>query len=306
MSAHQPINLPPSPQNPGGPRHPDPADLALYAMQLLSGDEAATIAHHVETCAPCREELGRILSDLAACALTVDLESPSADSRDRLLKQVAREKKFVPIAEAPVSVPVPVPVKPTIAPFGRSGSVLSMEDRQPKPTVIRSTFAWAGWGVAAALAVAVSFLYGDRRALKENLAAENGQIQRLNASAASSHQLMDALTDPRAVRVSLTAKPQPKSGPRGGVTYNPEKGTLVFLASDMDPLQTYKTYELWVIPQDGSPPLPAGTFHPDEQGNASVIMPDLPKGVAAKAFGVTIEDNGGSQKPTLPIIMAGS
>ena len=68
MSAHQPIDLPPSRPNPGGPRHPDPADLALYAMQLLSGDEAATIAHHVETCTPCHEELGRILSDVAACA----------------------------------------------------------------------------------------------------------------------------------------------------------------------------------------------------------------------------------------------
>jgi len=34
-------------------------------------------------------------------------------------------------------------------------------------------------------------------------------------------------------------------------------------------------------------------------------MPDLPKGVEAKGFGVTIEDEGGSQTPTKPIIMAG-
>jgi hypothetical protein len=307
MSAPQsnqpPINRP-GPVSPSGTHHPDPADLTLYAMQLLTGEQADAIAHHLETCAPCREELARIFGDLAACALTVDIETPAAASRERLLKQVGREKKIVPIAQAQ-PLPQATP-QPAVATFGRTGSVLSMESRQPKPPASRSALAWAGWGVAAALAVAVSFLYGDRRALKEDLSAENGQIQRLNASAASSHQLMDALTDPRAVRVTLTAKPQPKSGPRGGVTYNPDKGTLVFLASDMDPLQTYKTYELWVIPQDGSAPVPAGTFHPDDQGNASVIMPDLPKGVAAKAFGVTIEDNGGSQTPTLPIIMAGS
>ena len=62
-----------------------------------------------------------------------------------------------------------------------------------------------------------------------------------------------------------------------------------------------------MIPADGSyAPIPAGTFHPDDRGNASVITPDLPKGVPAKAFGVTIEPDGGSQTPTLPIIMAGS
>ena len=37
-----------------------------------------------------------------------------------------------------------------------------------------------------------------------------------------------------------------------------------------------------------------------------VILPDLPKGVPAKSFGVTIEDSGGAQTPTMPIIMAGS
>ena len=47
-------------------------------------------------------------------------------------------------------------------------------------------------------------------------------------------------------------------------------------------------------------------FHPDESGNASVIMPPLPKGVEAKAFGVTIEDEGGADKPTLPIILVGA
>jgi hypothetical protein len=305
MSADQNanLNLAPRPVNPGGPRHPSPDDLALYAMQLLTSDEAATVSQHLEQCPPCREELARILGDLAATALTVDLESPAAPTRDRLLKQVAREKKIVSIAP---SQPAQTQSQPPIAAFGRTAPVLSIESAQPKPAASRSVLAWSGWGVAAALAVAISFLYGDRKALKENLASQNGQIQRLNASAATSHQLLDAITDPRAVRVTLTAKPLPRSGPTGGVTYNPNKGTLVFLASDLDPLQAYKTYELWIIPQDGSAPLPAGTFHPDDQGNASVIMPDLPRGVAAKAFGVTIEDDGGSQIPTMPIIMAGS
>jgi anti-sigma-K factor RskA len=84
------------------------------------------------------------------------------------------------------------------------------------------------------------------------------------------------------------------------------KGTLIFLASNLQPLQPAKTYELWLIPAgEGQNAIPAGTFHPDARGNANVIMPPLPKGVEAKAFGVTIEDEGGSATPTQPIILAG-
>jgi len=293
-------NSPLGPANPGGPRHPQPDDLALYAMQLLSPEEAAVIANHLPQCAECRDELARILGDLAAYTLTVDLEAPPELARQRLLKQVAREKKVVAAAQ-PQSAP-----QPALASFGRSGSVLSMEDAPARRSAGRAIAVWSGWAVAAALAVAVTFFYRDRKTMRDNLVVEDGVIQRLNADAAASHQLMDALTDPRAVRVTLTTKSLARSGPVGGVTYNADKGSLVFLASELDPLQPYKTYQLWIIPQAGGAPVPAGTFHPDDQGNASVVLPDLPRGIPAKAFGVTIEDDGGSQTPTLPIIMAGS
>ena len=301
MSLNQPT---PQIANPNGPRHPNLDDLVLYAMQLLTSPETAIITQHLQQCAECRAELGRIHGDLAAFASTVDLHSPAEASRQRLIQQVAREKKIVSIAQ-PQPQPQAVPAPP-IAAFGRSASVLNIEDHQPKRSAGQTILAVAGWAAAACLAVAVALQFKDRAALRNTLAAQTGQIQRLNTDAATAHQLMDALTDPKAIRVTLTTKPQPKAAPIGGVTYNPEKGTLVFLASDLDPLQTYKTYELWVIPADGTAPIPAGTFHPDDQGNASVIMPDLPKGVSAKAFGVTIEEEGGAQTPTPPIIMSGS
>jgi hypothetical protein len=196
--------------------------------------------------------------------------------------------------------------QPTLASFGRGSSSLGREAVPAKRSAGRAIVAWFGWAVAVALAVALAFLHRDRQALRENLAAQDGVIRRLNADAAASHQLMDALTDPRAVRITLVTRSQARSGPTGAVTYNADKGTLVFLASDLDPLLAYKTYELWIIPQAGGAPVPAGTFHPDDQGNASIILPDLPRGISAKAFGVTIEDEGGAQTPTLPIIMAGS
>jgi hypothetical protein len=303
MNAGQTIAFPSS----GGPQHPAPEDLTLFAMDLFSPEEAAPLARHLQSCTECRAELGRIYGDLVLTAATVDLESPSASARQRLVEQIAREKKIAGQPTQQRADPQPqasAETNPPIAAFGRSGSLFSIEDR-PKKQTGRTLVAIAGWAVAAGLAVVIALHRQDRTALDNTLSAQSAQLGRLNADAASAHKLMDAITDPQAVRVTLTANPLPKAQPIGGVTYNPNKGSLVFLASNLDPLQAYKTYELWVIPADGSAPIPAGTFHPDDQGNASLIMPTLPKGIAAKAFGITIEADGGAQTPTLPIIMSG-
>jgi anti-sigma-K factor RskA len=299
--------LPPRPwdhhlaaSHPIGPRHTDPEDLVLYAMQLITGEEAATIAQHIEHCAECSRELAHIQGDLGAYAFTAESNQPSDRARQRLLRQVSREKRVAPSASSS-SV--------TITAFGRSNSILNPVEEKPQPQrqVGRAVFAWTGWAIAAGLAVVAGLLYKDTGALRATIAANSHQVAGLTAEAARSHQLTQALTDPKAMRVTLTTKPvaKPKPEPIAGATYNADKGTLVFLASGLDPLETYKTYELWLIPADGTAPVPAGTFHPDDHGNASLIMPDLPKGVAAKGFGVTIEDEGGSQTPTQPIIMAG-
>lgn len=116
---------------------------------------------------------------------------------------------------------------------------------------------------------------------------------------------MATLTDPAAKRVILNTTPPPTPQPQGRATYVASKGALVFVANNLQPLAPAKTYELWLIPASGQAPIPAGTFQPDAAGNASLILPPLPKGVDAKAFGVTIEAAGGATKPTLPIILVG-
>lgn len=324
-------------------RHYEADDLALFAMQLLPRDEMSTMGAHVAECPVCRQQVAQLQGDLAMYGMTAEIHSPPALARERLMKQVAREKKAIPMERAPA----PVPFEPrgqsiftTPEPatsFGKgpypsqqggrgprelypsqqagreprglgTGRYLEEVEEKPKRNIIGQIFPWIGWALAAGLAVAVGNIYHERNALQNSMAAQAGQIDRLSADAASAKQLVEAMTDPSAKRYTLTkasAQPTPPQ-PQGRVTYMPDRGTLIFTASNMDPLQVYKTYELWLIPADGRDPIPAGTFHPDERGNASVIMPPLPKGVEAKAFGVTIEDDGGSQTPTMPIIMAGS
>jgi hypothetical protein len=302
-------------------------DLALFAMQLLSNEETAEVAAYLAQSAEARRELAEIQGDLATYALTADMHSPPAQARERLMRQVAREKKAIPIdrqavAEAGAAEP---------ATTGRTGSSLVSttavgdgatkenqrnmsglgsgdyltEDEPPKRGVAGRVLPWIGWAVAAGLAVATGDLYHERETLRGALTTQASQIDHLTADAAAARQVLDTMTDSSAMRVTLT-KGQPAPAPTGRVTYVANKGTLIFLANNLDQLQPAKIYELWLIPAAaGQNPIPAGTFHPDERGNASVIMPPLPKGVEAKAFGVTVEDEGGATTPTMPIILVG-
>jgi anti-sigma-K factor RskA len=166
---------------------------------------------------------------------------------------------------------------------------------------------WVGWGVAAALAIVATHFYQDREAIRASLSAQAGQIAQLSADRAQAREVVAALTDLSAQRATLTltkaaAPPQPS----GRATYLANRGTLIFLASHLDPLPAGKTYELWVIPASGAAPVPAGTFRPDARGNANVVTAKLDGVGAAKAFGITIEPSGGSSTPTMPIVLAGS
>jgi hypothetical protein len=49
----------------------------------------------------------------------------------------------------------------------------------------------------------------------------------------------------------------------------------------------------------------AGVFKPDEHGNAVMRDQNMPAGVEAKAFAITVEKEEGSDKPTSPIMFMG-
>jgi hypothetical protein len=291
MSSSKPSS--PSADPRPGTRHAGPEDLVLYALQFLAGEQAADLTHHFEHCAECLRELALVEGDLAACAFSVEPHSPPALARQRLRTQVARENR--------------VAAQPALAAFGRNRSILaSPEDEAPKRSRALTLLGWLGWILFAGLAVAGAKFYQEDAAQSARLGAQSSELERLNADSARAHQLLDALTDPDAAHVTLSAKPPAKAQPLGRVTYNRANGSLIFLADDLDPLVTGKVYELWLVPADGRNPIPAAVFHPDNHGNASVLLPTLPAGVPARNFGVSIEDEGGAQTPTPPYILAGS
>lgn len=250
-------------------------------MQGLTPEEQAEVNTHLEGCAPCRAELREILGEEALLALSVEQKPVPPGAQQRFLARIANTPQESPGAAFVRRAPEPVAAERGIG------------------------FGWLGW-VTAMVAIAFAGYFGNRSfQLQQQLNSDRADIAQLAAQAARAEELTDALTSPAAKQVTLTESKQPAQ-PVGHATYLPSKGALIFVASNLHRVPPNKTYELWLIPANGKAPMPAGLFRPDATGSASVVLPQLPPGVEAKAFGVTIEDAQGSNTPTLPIMMSGS
>lgn len=296
--------------------HIDPEDLALFALQFLSPDQNEKVRAHLQDCVICREELAQIQGELALVAGTAEMHAPPAGARDRLLQQIAREPRQQTATSSPVaeradtasqrttSPPQSQFATPAVPTFGLETQPNKLREMPRQNPALRA-LPWLGWAVAAGLAVMVTQSSRERDGLQNQIASARNQISQVTAQSDEARRLMETISDPSAQRVTLTLSKQTPV-PQGKATYVASKGALVFVANNMQPLAPAKVYELWIIPAAGTAPIAVGTFHPDAGGNASVIMPKLPQGVAAKAFGITIENEGGSTTPTMPIIMAGA
>ncbi len=78
------------------------------------------------------------------------------------------------------------------------------------------------------------------------------------------------------------------------------KDGAVVTMDGVSPPPAGKVYQMWLIPKNGSAPISQGTMD-----TAAMSKPATIKGVdAASAFAVTVEPDGGSEKPTLPPLAA--
>jgi anti-sigma-K factor RskA len=245
-------------------------DLALYALGSLEGDAVDSLERHLEECAACRQELARLEGDMALLALTTAGPSPPQRARQRLLKAIAREPRSL-------------------------------------RTVLTRRRWWTLAPVFASLVLAIFaiLLWRENARQRDRVEALRADAARTQATFEEAKHLLALLTDPSAMHVTLVAA-QSKPQPAGKAIYMPRNGALVFMASNLAPLAPAKTYELWLVPMHGEKPMPAGMFKPDPRGDAMVMMPPMTAGVEARTFAVSIEPEGGSATPTMPMVLVGS
>lgn len=259
-----------------GNQHISQEDLTLHTLQALSEGESAAVRAHLAQCAQCRAEMAEFSGDVAMIGLSVPQHPVPSGARQRFLSRIA--------GDAAVLEPA-----------------VTLEKR--KPALSFPHKGWIPWGAVAALAILAISLFVKDIALNNDLTDATGKIATLTGQSAQAQRVLDLLTSHSTQRVLLTAD-KASIEPTGRAVYLADSGSLVFQANNLKRLASDKTYELWVIPANGKP-IPAGLFRPDAAGNASVVLPPLPKGVPAKAFGVTIERAEGSDAPTAPIILSG-
>jgi anti-sigma factor RsiW len=262
--------------------HISQEDLALYAMQALSPEEALVVRMHLAECALCRAELAEVSGDLSLVAMSVEQHPVPEGARQRFLDKVSAESQSA---------------------TQQAVALLAAQEKTPRR--MTSLSAWISWVAVAALVVAVVSLNRKVTSLTEQLSEQSSAAVKLEAESLHAQQVLEVLTAPKAQRATLTASKIP-AVPTGRAVYLADRGALILQASNLEPLPEAKTYELWVIPADGASPMPAGLFRPDATGSASLVLPPLPKGIPAKAFAITIEKAEGSNVPTAPIILSGA
>lgn len=254
---------------------PSAEDLALYAMQALPAEEMAAVAAALRNNPQAQQELAQIQGDLALVALSAEQQPAPAHAFERLQARMREE----PMTTTTYDI--------SSAPARRS-----------------KWATYTPWAIAAALAIACSILGYRTASLNDALDGESRLVAQLAPKASYAQQVLEVLNAPDAQRVTLAASKTPPA-PTAHTVYLADRGALVMEASHLQPVPDDKAYELWVIPASGGAPIPAGTFRPNPQGYASVVLPRIPSGIPAKAFGITIENARGSATPTMPIILSG-
>jgi len=242
-------------------------DLALYALGTLQGEERVALEKHLEGCAGCRRELEQLRGDMALMALSTAGPVPPRRAHQRLIEAVAREPRRAAVSAK------------------------------------RSWWMVVPWVAAGALAVGLVALWLQNSNLQRTIASLQDQSAQQMAELQRARDVVSTLTATDAMRVTLVAAKTPPQ-PQGKAIYVRDRSSLIFLASNLQALPPLKAYELWLIPTSGAP-IPAGVFKPDAHGSAVVVEPPLPPGVQAKAFAITVEPEGGSSAPTLPVVMLG-
>jgi len=244
-------------------------DLDLYALGALESEEAQELASHLEVCPECTQKLKEAHARVALLALAAPSQEAPRRVKERLLRQIA----------------------------GR---------RAEQPPARRALFwRWAAPALAAVLlvlAVWVVALRTENSELYRQVRGLEGKQQTMEAELTRARAVLELLTAPDTAKVTLVAG-EAHPAPQGKVFYHPQKG-LLFYVANLPALPSGKTYQLWLVPTQGNP-ISAGTFQTDTHGNGEVLLPQLPAGVAAKAFAVTVEPAGGVPQPTGPKVLVG-
>jgi len=249
---------------------------SLHVLGALSAEETRAFETELRQNAELRKLVAELNAVTDVVAGSVPLVTPPPALRQKVLAEIDRQEKIVPLVQ---------------------------------PVAEKSSFAWLPWAIAACLAIfcglqnlSLNSLHSQVNVLirtAEALQNTTNDLQnalaelRQNNNLANVHvAVLGALLadEPKAVAVSL---------------WDDKNQTGEFVGQSLTPLPKDKDYQLWVIDPQYATPVDAGVFQVDDQGKVRVqFKAKQPIKTAAK-FAVTREAKGGSPTPKGTMVLIG-
>jgi len=277
---------------------------ALYALGAMSQSEASSFSAHLsEGCPACRSELDEFEMVVASLAFSPPQASPSPYLRDVLCARIEREAQDPP--ERTGASIISFPERSVAGPTGAAQPLWSWKTVLP-------------WAVAASFlfAFAVSFVAWrlDRRdltaqdslhqqeassALEDNLQLRE-KLKRESARTDELNQINAVLATGQWRTLTLAGQePAPSGSAR---VYWDVKSNRWVVTADLPPAPAGKTYQLWFLTADAK--ISAGLINPDQNGHGFAVVP-FPANTRLEGAAITLEPEGGSPQPTMPIYAFG-
>lgn len=269
---------------------------ALYALGALSQHEARAFESHLrEGCLACEQELKEfehVVDHLGSSASEV---TPPSYLRELLLARVEKESQVSPVV-----------------PFRER---LEVVDTQAVTPPRSPGLVYLPWALAASIAVfaivaTLAWLQTRREAqmLQGELAQTRSETQRLIEQITYQGNRVNELAQINTILVS----PNSRTIPLSGLEPAPSSSARVFwdlnngrwvVTADLPPAQAGKVYQLWFVTP--AEKISAGLIKTDENGHGFTVV-DFPAKIdQLVAAAITLEPEGGSAQPTMPIYAMG-
>ena len=253
-----------------------------YALGALDAeDRVAFEAHLASGCADCEKALREARWLVSHLGYLAPESTPSPELKDRLMRVVVSEAGVLPFAS-----------------------------QKPKKSTV-PVLLWMG--VAAMLLLTLYSGWTARRLsdqvkdMQTQMAAEREKRAGLEKELAATKQeaMMRAIwTNPESTKIMLL--PSDKQMPSLEAKWHSKLGIAV-AGYQVPKAPENHVFQLWLIPKDGSKPMPSVTFWPAADGSLAKVITHPEESIPeVKALAITEEPSGGSAQPTSTPIWVGA
>jgi anti-sigma-K factor RskA len=258
-----------------------------YALNALNPDERTALERHALANEDSREEVRGLSETAALLAYGTPAVAPPPELKDSVMAAI-RNTRQLPADAVVVDLG---PSRSGSASRRASAGVRQGTAGHQSSSGNRRAVRWLS-AAAGILVVATAALGGWALGLAQD---QDRSAQQLQAQARQQAEVMSVLTAP-------DSKVIPGQLPDGAVVtiaVSAQADKAAVIAQGLPELDQDRTYELWLISDDGA--APAGLMSAEAPGQTSMHLLDGISG--ATHVGITVEPAGGSPQPTTDPIM---